>query len=570
MKNNLVLSPIQKLFKNNCNNIILGKWYHEKIFKNNYQTSISKYNDYSISRKRNCLKYLEKKYNKKIIDFTNFMNSLHGVNEDKRFWEIIIGPFINRSLIIAWDRWDTLKNCIKNERISSVELGIYNFSKLIAKNHYELDLNYSNKYFNHYLYSEAFKILKNKNNIKFKYFRNTSAGIKKLNLKETFYIKKIFNKILEKFRKNQKYLFYNTYIPIKANLSLNYKLNNFPSFPHEFDKRLEYKKKINFKIRKTNPFKKRSDDEFDKFYNHIILKIMPSSYIENFQLIKNYVYKINLDPKIIFTAVAHLSNDIFKIWSAEKMKKGSKLVISDHGGNLEQERDFFSHKIYHRHIQWVKSNNNKVVQLPPNIFLGGKKKNISKLNKILIILTCADLFRSNIFDRNENDYDDFEILKKFIFNLNKEINKNIYFRVHPSSPFKDIIEKEISKNFGVEKIDRSIFDDIFTKYNLIIDTNIQTTYYQCLNSRVPVLLFYSQELINVTPLTKKIFLNMKKNKFIFSNTKNLKRHIEGIYDDPSGWWNSKKNLKMRADFSKNCSLNTKNDLNVWKKFFLKI
>ena len=35
MKNNLVVSPIDKLFKKNTNNVILGKWYSKKNFDKN-------------------------------------------------------------------------------------------------------------------------------------------------------------------------------------------------------------------------------------------------------------------------------------------------------------------------------------------------------------------------------------------------------------------------------------------------------------------------------------------------------------------------------------------------------
>ena len=35
MKNNLVVSPIDKLFKKNTNNVILGKWYSKKILTKN-------------------------------------------------------------------------------------------------------------------------------------------------------------------------------------------------------------------------------------------------------------------------------------------------------------------------------------------------------------------------------------------------------------------------------------------------------------------------------------------------------------------------------------------------------
>ena len=56
------------------------------------------------------------------------------------------------------------------------------------------------------------------------------------------------------------------------------------------------------------------------------------SYLEDFKMIKKYRY-ISLNPKLVFTAVGHLSVDSFKIWI--KNFNGLKLVTSDHGGNLK-------------------------------------------------------------------------------------------------------------------------------------------------------------------------------------------------------------------------------------------
>ena len=51
MKNNLVVSPIDKLFKKNTNNVILGKWYSKKNFDKKFKINLSKFNFYSTSRK---------------------------------------------------------------------------------------------------------------------------------------------------------------------------------------------------------------------------------------------------------------------------------------------------------------------------------------------------------------------------------------------------------------------------------------------------------------------------------------------------------------------------------------
>ena len=81
------------------------------------------------------------------------------------------GPFIYRSLIITWDRWDLINRSIKFEKINNITLSNYNYLNFLTKNNLELNQNYSNKYLNHFLYSEAFKLIKKKN-IKIDYIKS--------------------------------------------------------------------------------------------------------------------------------------------------------------------------------------------------------------------------------------------------------------------------------------------------------------------------------------------------------------------------------------------------------------
>ena len=565
MKNNLVLSPLEGLFKKTNKNIVLGKWYYKEIFKKKYNVKLSKYNFYSLKRKKITYKFLKKKYDQKILEFVHFFNEIHNLKKDKRYWEIIIGPFIYRSLIIAWDRWESLNKSIKFERINNITLSNYNFSKFLTKNNLELNQNYSNIFFNHFLYSEAFKLI-GKKGIKIKYINNSKIKIKRLTYLKTGFINKIWNLFFKFVREKQKFLFYKSYFPIAENIILNFKLRNFPSFPDEFDKNFS-KTKVNFELRnKELKFKKK--DKFDRYYSKIILKIMPMSYLEDFKIIKKYTDNISLNPKLVFTAIGHLSIDSFKIWTAGKVSNGLKLITSDHGGNLEDEGDFFSHRIYDKIIQWNKTNYKNVIQLPPNIFSIKKKIFLKrKTGKILIILTCTDYFKSNIFDRDANDYDDYIKFKKLLKHYDKNEQKKFYFRVHPGSPFKEFITKDIKKNFGDEKCDELKFEKIIYNYDLIIDTNPQTTYIQCMHSGVPTLLYYNNSFIKVNRDINILINKMKKNKLIFTNLKNLKTHLEKVQKNPEIWWNSKKIENVKKHFSDKCSLQTKNDLNVWKNFF---
>ena len=42
-----------------------------------------------------------------------FFNNLHNLKKDRRFWEIVIGPFLNIIIFVSRDRWLTINSNIK-------------------------------------------------------------------------------------------------------------------------------------------------------------------------------------------------------------------------------------------------------------------------------------------------------------------------------------------------------------------------------------------------------------------------------------------------------------------------
>ena len=93
---------------------------------------------------------------------------------------------------------------------------------------------------------------------------------------------------------------------------------------------------------------------------------MPTTFLENFDMLRKQTKKINLNPKIIFTAYAHFYDDFFKIWVAEKILSKSRYIICHHGGYVEKEINFnLWNNISDKTICWNKNDNlhpNKIIQ----------------------------------------------------------------------------------------------------------------------------------------------------------------------------------------------------------------
>ena len=146
---------------------------------------------------------------------------------------------------------------------------------------------------------------------------------------------KLKNNLIKKFNffgKKNKHVNYRTYLPINKYIALELKFFQIPQifrFTEElffnFDNRL---RKFKLKLEGNNRFEK----TFIKNLN----KQIPISYLENFSQNRKQIFSMNLnmEPKSIFTSNGHLGNDLFNLYTAECMLRGSKIFIGQHGGHI--------------------------------------------------------------------------------------------------------------------------------------------------------------------------------------------------------------------------------------------
>ena len=97
-------------------------------------------------------------------------------------------------------------------------------------------------------------------------------------------------------------------------------------------------KKIIPQDRKKLCFKE--DKSHFSSYGHNIISDIPISYIEGYGNILERATYLFPDCKIIFTANAHFYNELFKVWCAERVNSGKKLIISDHGVTATKYNNF--------------------------------------------------------------------------------------------------------------------------------------------------------------------------------------------------------------------------------------
>ena len=569
VENRLICTGNSELISDFKKNIYIGDWcledtgVKEKI--QNLKNNVCEYH-YNIdpNKIRKDWDYLSVLYDKVMNSLTIKLNQYHNKSFSRRYWEIIAGPSLVHLLSILWDRWETLKSVKKNFKIHEVAILKYDTFDYVPKDFNDL---FSNKLDNHFwnncIYSE---IIKDSFNIKI--VEIDFKKKKNLRLKEKFgfnhfnifhYIDIFLSKIIKEETLFYKFGRKKTFFYLINKLKLS-------RFYYEFSVQIPNNNDLNRDnlILNLNP-----KNSFEKMLDRKLMNFLPISHLESFKKIETYLEKITYKPKNILTTFGHVVDDLFKIWTANNVeKKNAKLTICSHGGSVENIINFNSWlNIADNFITWEKKQDHKCLQLPPYYSSDFKKIDNSKNTKILFCTANTNLYVYRIQDYILSSqiklYLNF--WRHFISKLDFKIKKNIVVRHIPhTDPWSQ--KKEFEKFLGKGSISkRKNFLDEVKNSKIIINTALQTTFFESMLSGVPTIVLLKDDLWNLSEEGKKIYNLMLKKKIIFKNISSLVQHLNEIDENPLSWWNSNELISVRNKFHEHyCNYK---DNQKWKNFF---
>ena len=570
MESRLICTANEELICKNKKNIFISDWclqddsVKKKILNLDYEICSYHYN-HNQKKLKSDWAYLNDLYERVMIALTLKLNEYHKKNFSRKYWEIIVGPTIVQLLSIFWDRWETIIHLKKNFKINEVAILRYELSNCLPKDFEDLFTNkLDDHYWNNCIFSE---ILKDSFKIKIMEIipkKNKDLKYNKKNQNIISYLKYFIDLFLGKIIK-EKILFYK--FSKKKYLNFIIKKFRLSRFYYEFSKQISTKKKI---VRKNINLGMDSKNSFEEMLNRKLFNFIPISHLELFEDINVYLNKIKIKPKYIVTTYGHVINDLFKIWSAEKIeKKISKIVICSHGGTFEDKINFNSWmNISDNFITWEKKTNIKCIQLPPTYSI--EKKNIKKTKNKQILFCTAN---TNLYNYRIQDYiissqmkTYVSFWKEFIKRLNYKTRNILIIRHIPNiDPWhlKEEFEKILGNNAISKK--KNFLDEVKNS-KIIIHTALQTTFFESMLAGVPSVVLLKEDMWNLSKSGREIYKLLKKNKIIFKDIESLINHLNNIDQDPLSWWNSKNILIVRQKFHEHfCNYQ---DDNKWNNYFL--
>jgi putative transferase (TIGR04331 family) len=499
-------------------------------------------NDISISTSKKYKYYLfiNKIYEKYLKEISIILNNIHNVNHSKEYWRIIIGPWliISISNIFYTLKFHKLKkkNLKKNRYLNSNKTpnDHLDFTKKI-KNEPNWMLCLQSEIFNVNKKKEGKKNLtKNIKNIS-----SYSNFKQRLSFKQKiiFNIQKLLNFLL--IKKNTIYWHsYFSFFKLLKNSLKNKSFNIFDQYNFIFPKFKYQKQYRTWNISEKN--------KFEKILNNILPKICPKTYLEGFQCIikkQKKLFPNRLDS--ITTGVSYVSDDFFKILAAEKKLTGTKLYINQHGAQFFKYDPFYIHvgKISDIFFSWGRGKKNignknigkkiktKVIGYPKKeIIINDQKKNYFAFISINTIGKTVTRYNSHMLTHTEyNKY--LKNIKKFLDQLPKEIRKKIALAIKEEPDSIKIAKKIFKKDFPEMDLYINSGFHLSKISKMHISTWANTLELETININIPTLFVIADEKYELFGDYKKIFFDMKKSGYYFTNLYNAANAILKIYNN---------------------------------------
>ena len=525
-------------------------------------------------------------FNKFLKKLSKELNKIHNVNYSERFWNILMGHWLNGYINTMYRQYTNIKYSIEHKYIKKniVEIKKFNFTVHGTEDFYWITNNYdwNRKIFVHI----NNKLNKNKISEKKKDISNKIFEIKKNQINYKFKFRDCFKIVYNYICQ----VFTNNYEPLIIGPCLN-KIDefflklNFSLLPKYWANQDFIRVKKNQKMREMlkSAFQHRNKDILESILCDLIHENIPTFLLEGFKKNLSCVKSLRWPkhPKFIFTSNNFCTDEIFKLYTAIKCEKNIKYFVGQHGnmyGTHLFAKNYTEIITSDKFLSWGWKDNKKII---PTYMFSKTKTKIERFNndKILFIIKPHV---HNIKTHNVHSNMIFKLKKniELINNLDNEIKKKIYIRILPNQTkpeFKNFFIKnnlfflnqdyyfrKYIKNIKFDKRDITL-EDAFEDYGLIIHSYDGTSFNESMYHNIPSVGIWYSELDNYNINTKKIYKDLQKNKVIHFNNNSIIKFLNNKKNhDILSWWNREKVKKSVNNYQKKYANKNINNMKLSK------
>jgi|GEM_PF-569970 len=331
-----------------------------------------------------------------------------------------------------------------------------------------------------------------------------------------------------------------------------------------------------------------TQDEFEALLVKGLPQHFPTLWLESFQQARSLVAGLTkLIPSVIVSANAWYDNEVFKFFAAEASNRGARLVSLQHGSGygvfLNSHAETFERRISDRYLSWGwrESNDQEVRPVPSPQVTDLKRKvaqagSDSKENRGSITFFATafckyrQLFQSDpVFDQLDR-YFEWEL--RFLARLPDALRSRLIYRPYMHD-YGWGATGTIRSRFPTVLIDdvrswsATLPQRLKASRLVVIDHN-STTLLFTLALNIPTIMFWDPECWEVRDSAEPYFRELRRVGILWDTPEDAAAKAAEIYCDPAKWWGSADVQSVRERFTARYARASSEWISEWKQILM--
>lgn len=544
---------------------------------------------------REAYSYLHQAYKRILPYLAEALNQSHGVSFSKRYWQIVVGPWLMLYVPIIYEKYITLQkaeelypgfetiglaeeSCVLTSTtldFTSVLTGTTYFTRSITEG----------DAFNLQMYTKLLAVLGKPMARKPLKIEQNQESTRKINALAV--LKKIARKYrlaLERAGQHKNaILFRSSYFPpameIRLALKTKGKARTFtrepvslPYFPIDIQARNIIKNSLP------------ADDQFASILREMLPFDLPQCYVEGYQDLKEEVEQYYPhQPKAIATANAWFFDEGFKQWAASSAEEGTLLLGGQHGGNYgsllymppcEVHEMEIADRFYSWGWEWT-SGTAEVVAMPAPKLVGLKASGAdNRKNGIAFVATAWPryFFRYPVSIGQFHNYLEWQV--RFARSLKPEVRDRMRVRLYSEDYGWDIAKRwnDLFPEVAVEDPVKVSFWKSLYSCRLYVSDHLSTTFVEALAANKPSVLFWNPDENELREEAQPYYDQLNEAGILYFEPESAARAVQAVYEDVESWWNEPFRQEARQGFchrfARTSSINIKEWASELERLFI--
>jgi putative transferase (TIGR04331 family) len=558
--------------------IFLGEWcriYDRKHIWENMDAVVAAPYGLGQNQKESDHRITTEWADKLFPDLCKSLNLFHGVQHDQRFWRILLGHWFYRYVDVIFNRVKTLEKCLQTYEISGTTVFSIDSYSLAPQNTFEAIWAFNDDIWNNVLNAHILKylsqakfpieIISNPSSSKFQLSENKNLENLEIRLLKWFRDK--LREVSKLFVRDNDALIINTYLPKWHEVKLQLALGQFPQ---------------SWSLRKlslVNVANQSSRNDLKKYFldkprltpelvlNEMVFDLLPVCFLEGFNSLNIMLSEMAWPkyPRFIFTSNNFDTDELFKLYAANKSENGCLYFVGQHGNYGAQknnENPSNEELTSDKFITWGWKDG-LPQHAPAFIFktLADKDKKYKPKGGLLLIELHSG-HRLNTWDNIAEFIDYFDFQKRFVQELLPDPRRILTIRLH--AMHKHLKWNEISR---WRDIDSSInvnssrdIRSLISQNRLVVHSYDSTGILETLSKNIPTLAFWPNGYDNVRKSAKPFYQLLVDAGIVHFSPESVANKINEIWFDVDGWWYQNDLQDVRVRFCERYARQSKNPI----------